>query len=132
MNNNQSRPDLNWVNGHPMHAMQYGIESIVPDLWNGTKPELVINGPNKGNVIWPWLQRIPNAITAAYASALPWLPDECVTTPRSRCCAVSLATTFDPTARTQKVSGTFCGRAVDVTTTLPEPGRRGHGGGGRR
>ncbi|GJN69657.1 hypothetical protein PLICBS_003707 [Purpureocillium lilacinum] len=74
MNNNQSRPDLNWVNGHPMHAMQYGIESIVPDLWNGTKPELVINGPNKGNVIWPWLQRIPNAITAAYASAHYGIP----------------------------------------------------------
>jgi hypothetical protein len=51
---------------------------------------------------------------------------------RSGTCAVSLATTFDPTARTQKVSGTFCGQAVDITTTLPEPGRRGHGGGGGR
>lgn len=51
---------------------------------------------------------------------------------RSGTCAVSLTTTFDSTARTQKVSGTFCGRAVDITTTLPERGRRGHGGGGGR
>lgn len=50
---------------------------------------------------------------------------------RSGTCAVSLATTFDPAARTQKVSGTFCGQAVDVTTTLPERGRRGPGGGRR-
>lgn len=51
---------------------------------------------------------------------------------RSGTCAVSLTTTFDPAARTHKVAGTFCGQAVDVTTTLPERGRRGHGGGGRR
>jgi hypothetical protein len=50
---------------------------------------------------------------------------------RSGTCAVNLTTAFDPTARTQKVAGTFCGQAVDVTTTLPERGRRGHGGGRR-
>jgi hypothetical protein len=49
---------------------------------------------------------------------------------RSGTCTVSLATAFDPAARTQKVSGTFCGRAVDVTTTLPEHGKRGGPGGG--
>ena len=47
---------------------------------------------------------------------------------RSGTCAVNLATTFDPTARTHRVAGTFCGQAVDVTTTLPERGRRGPGG----
>lgn len=47
---------------------------------------------------------------------------------RSGTCAVSLSTVFNPTERTQTVTGTFCGQAVNVTTTLPERGRRGPGG----
>jgi hypothetical protein len=49
---------------------------------------------------------------------------------RSGTCAVSLSTVFNPVERTQTVTGTFCGQAVNVTTTLPEHGKRG--GPGRR
>lgn len=49
---------------------------------------------------------------------------------RSGTCAVNLATSFDPAARTQKVTGTFCGQTVNITSTLPERGQRGGPGGG--
>lgn len=49
---------------------------------------------------------------------------------RSGTCDVDLTTTFDPDARTQSVTGTFCGHAIDVTSPLM--GHRGRGGGHRR
>lgn len=41
---------------------------------------------------------------------------------RSGTCSVNLTTTFDPATRTQKVTGTFCGQTINVTSTLPDHG----------
>lgn len=41
---------------------------------------------------------------------------------RSGTCAVNLATSFDPATRTHKVTGTFCGQNVNISSTLPDRG----------
>ncbi|KAJ6447171.1 PQ loop repeat protein [Purpureocillium lavendulum] len=73
-NRNASRPDLNWVNGHPVHGVRYGVEFTGPEHWMGQRPDLVVTGPNRGHSIWPWHFHIPHVVAAAYASSAHAVP----------------------------------------------------------
>ncbi|OBZ74914.1 Acid phosphatase [Grifola frondosa] len=45
-NNTDSR--LNYVNAYPVDAVRHGIETIAPNVFDGSKPEFVVSGPNIG------------------------------------------------------------------------------------
>ncbi|KAI0772487.1 sure-like protein [Trametes elegans] len=45
---NASNPRLNYVNGYPVDAARYGIQTLAPKFFNGGKPDFVVSGPNVG------------------------------------------------------------------------------------
>lgn len=65
---NHSRPELNWVNSHPVTAMQYGIDTIGPRIWHGEAPELAVVGPNVGSLLWTAIRFAGNVCAAASAA----------------------------------------------------------------
>ncbi|KAJ7482225.1 sure-like protein [Mycena galericulata] len=46
---NASDPRLNYVNGFPVDAVMFGIQTLAPQFFNGSKPDFVVSGPNVGN-----------------------------------------------------------------------------------
>jgi len=56
--------------------------------------------------------------------ALTWSTDD----GREGACTIHLSASFDPDTRTRTVSGTFCDRAIERTTTWQMGGMGGHGG----
>lgn len=40
-------PDLNYVNGFPVDAVKFGIQTLAPKLFGGP-PDLIVSGPNVG------------------------------------------------------------------------------------
>ncbi|KAH9916250.1 sure-like protein [Epithele typhae] len=45
---NETTPHLNYVNGYPVDAARYGIQTLAPQFFNGSAPDLVVSGPNVG------------------------------------------------------------------------------------
>ncbi|KAI1782922.1 sure-like protein [Ganoderma leucocontextum] len=45
---NATNPRLNYVNGYPVDAARFGINTLAPKLFNGAKPDFVVSGPNIG------------------------------------------------------------------------------------
>ncbi|KAI0632825.1 sure-like protein [Trametes polyzona] len=45
---NSSNPRLNYVNGYPVDAARYGIQTLAPKYFDGAKPDFVVSGPNVG------------------------------------------------------------------------------------
>ncbi|KAJ7079769.1 sure-like protein [Mycena belliarum] len=46
---NASSPRLNYVNGFPVDAVRYGIQTLAPKFFKGSKPDIVVSGPNVGS-----------------------------------------------------------------------------------
>ncbi|KAI0695285.1 survival protein sure-like phosphatase/nucleotidase [Cerioporus squamosus] len=46
---NATNPRLNYVNGYPVDAARYGIQTLAPQFFDGAKPDFVVSGPNVGN-----------------------------------------------------------------------------------
>lgn len=69
-----TRNDLYWVNSFPVTALRYGIERFAPDVWNGTRPNLAVIGPNVGsNLGWvvPYSSTVGAAAYAAHVQRIP-------------------------------------------------------------
>ncbi|KAG8944408.1 hypothetical protein FRC04_001988 [Tulasnella sp. 424] len=47
---NQTDPRLNYANGTPVAAIDYGFKALTKKFWNGAKPDIVLSGPNVGGV----------------------------------------------------------------------------------
>ncbi|KAH9837798.1 sure-like protein [Rhodofomes roseus] len=65
---NASDPQLNYVNGHPVDAAQYGVEELAPKFFGGSAPDFVVSGPNIGtnlNIITQFSGTIGAASAAA-------------------------------------------------------------------
>ncbi|KAI0351658.1 sure-like protein [Trametes cingulata] len=45
---NSSNPRLNYVNGYPVDAARYGIQTLAPAYYGGARPDFVVSGPNVG------------------------------------------------------------------------------------
>ncbi|PIL26059.1 hypothetical protein GSI_11813 [Ganoderma sinense ZZ0214-1] len=45
---NASNPRLNYVNGYPVDAAKFGIQTLAPQFFNGAKPDFLVSGPNIG------------------------------------------------------------------------------------
>ncbi|KAJ7737894.1 sure-like protein [Mycena maculata] len=46
---NASDPRLNYVNAYPVDAAKFGIQTLAPQFFNGSKPDFVVSGPNVGS-----------------------------------------------------------------------------------
>ncbi|EMD35011.1 hypothetical protein CERSUDRAFT_96924 [Gelatoporia subvermispora B] len=46
---NVSDPHLNYVNGYPVDAARFGIQTLAPQFFGGSSPDFVVSGPNVGN-----------------------------------------------------------------------------------
>ncbi|KAI0334141.1 sure-like protein [Cubamyces sp. BRFM 1775] len=46
---NASNPRLNYVNGYPVDAARYGIQTLAPKYYAGVQPDFVVSGPNVGS-----------------------------------------------------------------------------------
>ncbi|KAJ7763597.1 acid phosphatase [Mycena maculata] len=46
---NASEPRLNYVNAFPVDAAKFGIETLAPQFFDGSKPDFVVSGPNVGS-----------------------------------------------------------------------------------
>ncbi|KAJ8472938.1 hypothetical protein ONZ51_g8188 [Trametes cubensis] len=46
---NTSNPRLNYVNGYPVDAARYGIQTLAPRFYAGAQPDFVVSGPNVGS-----------------------------------------------------------------------------------
>lgn len=71
---NATDPSLNWVNSYPVTSARYGIDLIGPRLWKGSKPELVVAGPNTGPNLWiavPFSGTVGIAAYAAHTAGIP-------------------------------------------------------------
>ncbi|EDU45009.1 Acid phosphatase [Pyrenophora tritici-repentis] len=67
-------PRLNYVNSFPVTSIKQGIEVTAPALWNGSKPELAVTGPNVGTNIavqTPFSGTIGAATFAAKTAKIP-------------------------------------------------------------
>ncbi|KAH9922171.1 sure-like protein [Fomitopsis serialis] len=68
---NASDPQLNYVNGYPVDAAQYGVEELAPKYFGGSPPDFLVSGPNIGtnlNIITQFSGTIGAASTAAKLS----------------------------------------------------------------
>ncbi|KAG8894305.1 hypothetical protein FRC00_009148, partial [Tulasnella sp. 408] len=45
---NQTDPRLNYFNGTPVAAIDYGLKELTKKFWGGAKPDIVLSGPNVG------------------------------------------------------------------------------------
>jgi len=111
---NASDPRLNYVHSFPVTAIKQGIEVTGPQLWNGTKPELALTGPNVGSNVdfqLPFSGTVGAATYAAHTADIPAI-------------AFSGAT-GNPTAwneTTPHYSEVYAHLALNVTTTIINSG----------
>ncbi|KIM89950.1 hypothetical protein PILCRDRAFT_95026 [Piloderma croceum F 1598] len=70
---NQSDPFLNYVNAFPVDSVKYGIQSLAPKLFDGSKPDFVVSGPNVGNNVGT-TTLISGTVGAACEAALEGIP----------------------------------------------------------
>ncbi|RPD60811.1 sure-like protein [Lentinus tigrinus ALCF2SS1-6] len=46
---NATNPRLNYVNGYPVDAARYGIQTLAPQFFDGAQPDFLVSGPNVGS-----------------------------------------------------------------------------------
>ncbi|KAL0575140.1 hypothetical protein V5O48_006817 [Marasmius crinis-equi] len=70
---NATDPRLNYVNGFPVDAARFGIQTLAPPFFNGSRPDLVVSGPNIGNNLGPTVL-ISGTVGAACEAAKEGVP----------------------------------------------------------
>ena len=63
-----------YYNGTPVTCTFFALDYVVPNYWNGTKPDLLVSGPNFGNNLGPFLYTLSGTIAATYAAVERSLP----------------------------------------------------------
>ncbi|KAJ7737903.1 sure-like protein [Mycena maculata] len=70
---NASNPRLNYVNSFPVDAVRFGIQTLAPQFFDGSKPDFVVSGPNVGNNLGSTVL-ISGTVGAASEAALEGIP----------------------------------------------------------
>ncbi|KAJ7145810.1 sure-like protein [Mycena epipterygia] len=70
---NASDTRLNYVNAFPVDSARFGIQTLAPKFFNGTKPDFVVSGPNVGNNLGSTVL-ISGTVGAAAEAALEGIP----------------------------------------------------------
>lgn len=63
-----------YYNGTPATCTFFALDYVVPNYWNGTKPDLLVSGPNFGDNLGPFLYTLSGTIAATYAAVERSLP----------------------------------------------------------
>jgi len=63
-----------YYNGTPAACVFFALDYVVPNYWNGTKPDLLVSGPNFGNNAGPWLFTTSGTIGATYSAIERGIP----------------------------------------------------------
>lgn len=63
-----------YYNGTPVACTFFALDYVVPNYWNGTKPDLLVSGPNFGNNLGAFLYTLSGTIGASYAAIERSLP----------------------------------------------------------
>ena len=63
-----------YYNGTPATCTFFALDYVVPNYWNGTKPDLLVSGPNFGDNLGPFLYTLSGTIGATYAAVERSLP----------------------------------------------------------
>lgn len=63
-----------YYNGTPATCTFFALDYVVPKYWNGTKPDLLVSGPNFGTNLGPYLYTLSGTIGATYAAVERSLP----------------------------------------------------------
>ena len=63
-----------YYNGTPAACTFFALDYVVPQFWNGTKPDLLVAGPNFGNNAGPFLFTLSGTMGATYAAVGRGLP----------------------------------------------------------
>ncbi|KAG8894304.1 hypothetical protein FRC00_009147 [Tulasnella sp. 408] len=71
---NKTDPRLNYFNGTPVAAIDYGSKELTKKFWGGAKPDIVLSGPNVGGVAnYAVKQGVPAiAFSAGDKERRPW------------------------------------------------------------
>jgi 5'-nucleotidase len=115
---NASDPRLNYVNGFPVDAMKYGIETLAPKLLEGAQPDFAVSGPNVGNNLGIAVLGSGTA-GAASAAALAGIPSVAFSGSSDSLSEVSY-TTLDsnPTSTNTIASNLYAQLTVEFVDTL--------------
>ncbi|KAF8183740.1 sure-like protein [Mycena galopus ATCC 62051] len=70
---NASNTRLNYVNAFPVDAARFGIQTLAPEFFAGSKPDFVVSGPNVGNNLGSTVL-ISGTVGAASEAALEGIP----------------------------------------------------------
>ncbi|KAF7345084.1 Survival protein sure-like phosphatase/nucleotidase [Mycena venus] len=70
---NASDTRLNYVNAFPVDAARFGIQTLAPKFFSGSKPDFVVSGPNVGNNLGSTVL-ISGTVGAASEAALEGIP----------------------------------------------------------
>ncbi|MCJ1460725.1 hypothetical protein MMC28_011107 [Mycoblastus sanguinarius] len=63
-----------YYNGTPVACTFFALDYVVPNYWNGTKPDLLVSGPNFGDNLGAFLYTLSGTIGATYAAVERSLP----------------------------------------------------------
>ncbi|KAJ6476288.1 sure-like protein [Mycena sanguinolenta] len=69
---NVTDPRLNYVNAFPVDAARFGIQTLAPEFFDGSKPDFVVSGPNVSNLGLAVL--FSGTVGAASEAALEGIP----------------------------------------------------------
>ncbi|KAJ7822461.1 survival protein sure-like phosphatase/nucleotidase [Mycena leptocephala] len=70
---NASDTRLNYVNAFPVDSARFGIQTLAPQFFNGSKPDFVVSGPNVGNNLGSTVL-ISGTVGAASEAGLEGIP----------------------------------------------------------
>ncbi|KZP09864.1 sure-like protein [Athelia psychrophila] len=113
---NASDPSLNYVNGYPVDSAKYGIQYLAPKLFNNTKPDLVVSGPNVGSNTGA-VTLLSGTVGAACEAALEGIPALSISGVSTS--EVSYTTLLsDPTSQATLAAGIYASLTVKLVQAL--------------
>ncbi|KAF7974392.1 hypothetical protein HWV62_12228 [Athelia sp. TMB] len=112
---NATDRSLNYVNGYPVDAVKYGIQTLAPKLL-GSKPDLVISGPNVGSNLGV-VTLVSGTVGAASEAALEGIP--AIAFNGVSTSEVSYTTLqSDPTSQATLATGIYASAAIQFVQAL--------------
>jgi 5'-nucleotidase len=63
-----------YYNGTPAAVTFFALDYVIPKVWNGTKPDLFVAGPNEGLNLGPFLYSLSGTIGGTYAAIERGIP----------------------------------------------------------
>ncbi|KAJ7041160.1 sure-like protein [Mycena alexandri] len=113
---NASDTRLNYVNAFPVDAARFGIETLAPKFFSGSKPDFVVSGPNVGNNLGSTVL-ISGTVGAASEAALEGIPSAAFSAATAS--QVSYTTlTSSPTSADSKATVIYSSLSVQLLNVL--------------